>query len=238
VSGAFDELLRLQEHDTALSQLRHRHSTLPERAALTALAAETKTFDASTAEVQERRDRLAREQKRIEDEVATVESKAEDVDKTLYSGSVTSPRELQAFQDDLQALRRRQAQLEDQVIDLMEQVEPLDAELAQRAEKRQSLIEQAGALSTALTDSEKAIDREIATAEAERDDIAAGLAPEVIARYERLRADLGGIAVARLVGTNCGGCHLTLSAVELDRIRKEPPDAIVQCEECDRILVR
>ena len=37
--------------------------------------------------------------------------------------------------------------------------------------------------------------------------------------YEQLRHDLGGIGVARLVGTNCGGCHLTLSAVELDRIR-------------------
>jgi uncharacterized protein len=238
VTGAFDELLRLQEHDTVLSQLRHRRATLPERGALTALAAETKTFDASTAEVQERRDLLAREQKRIEDEVATVESKAEEVDKTLYSGSVTSPRELQAFQDDLQALRRRQAQLEDQVIDYMEQVEPLDAELVQRAEKRQSMTEQAGSLSTGLTDSEEAIDAEIVAVEAERADLAAGLAPELTERYERLRSELGGIAVARLVGTNCGGCHLTLSAVELDRIRKEPPDAIVQCEECDRILVR
>jgi uncharacterized protein len=52
-----------------------------------------------------------------------------------------------------------------------------------------------------------------------------------------LRHDLGGIAVARLVGTNCGGCHLTLSAVELDRIRHEPGDAVVICEECGRLLV-
>ena len=46
--------------------------------------------------------------------------------------------------------------------------------------------------------------------------------PTLLERYEQLRHDLGGIAVARLVGTNCGGCHLTLSAVELDRIRHQP----------------
>ena len=44
--------------------------------------------------------------------------------------------------------------------------------------------------------------------------------------------------MARLVGTNCGGCHLTLSAVELDRIRHQPGDAVVLCEECGRLLVR
>ncbi len=67
--------------------------------------------------------------------------------------------------------------------------------------------------------------------------MAAGIDAELLARYEQLRHELGGIAVARLVGTNCGGCHLTLSAVELDRIRHEPGDAVVLCEECGRLLV-
>jgi uncharacterized protein len=73
---------------------------------------------------------------------------------------------------------------------------------------------------------------------AERADIAAAVDAELLERYEGLRHDLGGIAVARLVGTNCGGCHLTLSAVELDRIRHQPDDVVVLCEECGRLLVR
>ena len=64
-----------------------------------------------------------------------------------------------------------------------------------------------------------------------------GLDGELLAEYERLRRELGGVAVARLAGTSCGGCHLSLSAVEVDRIRKTPAGAMVHCEECGRILV-
>ena len=56
--------------------------------------------------------------------------------------------------------------------------------------------------------------------------------------YDRLRAALGGVAVARLVNGTCQGCHLRLSAVEVDRIRKLSPDEPVHCEECGRLLVR
>ena len=89
-----------------------------------------------------------------------------------------------------------------------------------------------------LAAAEAEIDAEIAgRARPSAATIAAGVDPELLERYEQLRHDLGGIAVARLVGTNCGGCHLTLSAVELDRIRHEPGDAVVLCEECGRLLV-
>ena len=56
--------------------------------------------------------------------------------------------------------------------------------------------------------------------------------------YERLRAKLGGVGAARLVGPRCSGCHLTLPATELDRLRKGSPDALVFCDQCGRILIR
>ncbi|MBV8462123.1 MAG: hypothetical protein JO368_02430, partial [Acidimicrobiales bacterium] len=36
----------------------------------------------------------------------------------------------------------------------------------------------------------------------------------------------------------CDACHLTLPAVDLDRIRHLPPEEVATCPECDRILVR
>ena len=53
-----------------------------------------------------------------------------------------------------------------------------------------------------------------------------------------LRSRLGGVAVARLVGKTCQGCHLQLSAVEIDRIRRLDVDELVHCEACGRLLVR
>lgn len=236
--NAFDDLLRLQEHDTRADQLRHRLDTLPERAARDAHLERVAEHDATTAEVNAKREELARAQRRLEDEVASVSAKADEVDTKLYSGSVTSPRELQALQDDLDSLRRRQRQLEDEVLELMEQLEPVERELDSRAAERAELDQQGATLEAALAEAEAAIAAELATVQAERAEIAAAVPAELLDHYEELRRRLQGIAVARLVGSQCGGCHLSLSAVELDRIRHEPPDALVHCEECGRLLVR
>jgi len=68
--------------------------------------------------------------------------------------------------------------------------------------------------------------------------VAAQVPAELLARYERLRAKLAGTGAARLVGESCGGCHLTLPAMEVDRIRRAPPDEVLTCDQCGRILVR
>jgi predicted nucleic acid-binding Zn-ribbon protein len=233
-----EQLLQVQAHDTHLDQLRHRRDTLPERGELTRHRREIAAFDAGTADVQSRRDAIGREQKRVEDEVALVEAKAGEVDTKLYSGTVTSPRELQGFQDDLQSLRRRQRQLEDDVLGFMEQLEPLDVQLAARAETRAELEAQAGKLEAALAEVEQAVDAEIAAAEAERAAAVASIPSDLVERYDRLRKQHDGVAIAPLVGNNCGGCHLTLSAMEVDRIKHQPADVLIYCEECGRLLVR
>lgn len=236
--GAFDDLLRVQERDTAADQLRHRRDSLPERRALIELGQAIARHDKATAAIQGQRDEIARAQRRIEDEVAGIEEKVTSETGTLYSGSVTSPRELQAIQEEIDALGRRQRQLEDQVIELMEQAEPLDGELETAQAARADLDRQVAGAQASMAASEAAIDEELASVEAERDEARAGVADDLLARYDKMRPQYGGVAVARLVGSSCGGCHLVLSAVELDRIRHQPPDALVTCQECGRLLVR
>ncbi len=129
--------------------------------------------------------------------------------------------------------------MEDKVLEQMELAVPLDEQVAELTARRAGLEADETRLAAELLAAEAEIDAEVAGVDAERADIAAAVEPELLERYEGLRRDLGGIAVARLVGTNCGGCHLTLSAVELDRIRAPARgDAVVCCEECGRLLVR
>jgi len=236
--ASLDQLLVLQEHDTTVEQLRHRRVTLPVRDELVAKRRELVAVEQQRADVQAQRDDVARAQKRLEDEVATVEAKVLDVHGKLYGGSVTSPRELQAFQDDETALKRHQANVEDKVLEQMEAALPLDDELEGLDARRVELEASIERAAQAITVAEAEIDATLDTVLAERAAVAAGLDAELIERYEQLCHDLGGIAVARLVGTNCGGCHLTLSSVELDRVRHQPPDTLVFCGECGRLLVR
>jgi len=231
-------LLAVQEHDTRTDQLNHRIETLPLRAELAQLEDDVRTVDDQLGVTQRRRDELGRSQQRLEDEIASLSERANQAEKQLYSGSVTNPRELQALQDDVASIRRRIGQLEDDELEIMELVEPVDAERAQLTGERERLDAEGARLRAALGEAESELVAELAAVQAERDAAAAEVPDELWPEYDKLRARFGGVGIARLVGSTCQGCHLALPAVEVDRIRKLPLDEAVHCEECGRLLVR
>lgn len=235
--SVLEQLLSVQEHDTVIAQLRHRRETLPERAALVALADRTAELERRRSEVTASRDELVRDQRRLEDEIAAVEAKIAEVDGQLYGRSVTAPRELQALQDEVAALRRRTDDLETRLLELMTALEPLDDTLAALDADEAVQGQERTRLEAELGAGEAEADADLTAQQAERDDLASSLPADQLAEYERLRDRMGGIAIARLVGSSCGGCHLALSAVDLDRLRKLPPDQPGLCEECGRMLV-
>lgn len=231
-------LLDLQDRDVTLDQLRHRRDAMPERAELAAREADLVRVDAELATLESQLHDLDVAQKKLEDEIATIDAKADSETKKLNSGSVTAPREIQALSDEVDALGRRKRVLEDQELDLMEQAEPLTASAERCATDRASLLADIDRLRSVVADQEAAIDTELSSVRVEREGFAAELPADLLARYEQLRSKLGGVAVARLQGDLCTGCHVTLPAVEVDTIRHAAPDTIVTHEECGRILVR
>lgn len=230
-------LLDVQDRDLVADQLRHRRASLPERVELAEQEAAIARLDAELAAVRDRLTELQRSQKRLEDEIATIEAKGEAESKKLYSGTVTSPRELQAMQEEIDALTRRQRGLEDDLLDLMEAAEPIAEEVDRLEARRDDLAATAAAIRSRIAEAEAEIDDELAGVAAARDEVAAQVAAELLATYDKLRERLGGIAVARLEGTQCLGCHISLPAAELDQVRRSAPDALVFHEECGRILV-
>jgi predicted nucleic acid-binding Zn-ribbon protein len=235
---AFDDLLVVQELDTTTDQLRHRLATLPERAALTTAAASRDDVTARLSDAEARRSAVRREQKRIEDEVASVEDKATHVNGQLYGGTITSPKELEALQHELDGLHARQHDLEDHVIEQMELAEPIDEELSSLAEELET-SEQRVTVATAELDVAAAdTTAELDAATARRAETVTTIPDELLARYEGIRKRAGGVGAARLAGNRCEGCHLAIPSAEAEEIRRAPVDEIVVCPECDRILVR
>jgi uncharacterized protein len=190
------------------------------------------------AEVVERRDEVARRQRRLEDELAAVERKKAEVQARLYSGTVSLIRELQAMQAEVDALTRRGGSLEDDVLEAMTEREPLDGEVAAMEARWTTLEERSGDLRVVVAEAQVAIDGELATELEARVAAVDGIPPAVMSSYERLRARLDGVGAARLVNGRCDGCHLSLSRAELTVALREPPDALLHCEQCGRILVR
>jgi predicted nucleic acid-binding Zn-ribbon protein len=231
-------LLRVQDLDTELAQLEHRRSSLPERADLRAATARLHALDTEMAALDAERQLLADRQQEIERQVSTVMSRRSTIEQRMYAARGPDVRDLQAMADEVAHLDHRRSELEDQELEVMEQQEPLEGALARLAGDRDALEAATVSLTTALHAAEAVIDAEIATVAASRAIEADGLPASLRERYETLRAKLGGVGAARLVGSRCSGCHLELPSMEVDRIRHLPPGTVATCDQCGRLLVR
>ncbi len=242
-----ERLLDLQSHDTRIAQLGHRHAQLPERAELRQLEQELAHRDERIAEAQQHHAELERLQRRYDDDLSSVLAKRERERGLLYSGQVTAIRELQSLEEEVAALGRRQRVVEDKLLEVMEELESAGADLAGLRTGREELAVRIAAIADRLTAAEAEIDAECDQVRTDRAAAAQEVAAALLERYERLRTQIGGVAVARLEGTSCLGCHLTLPLMEVDRLRKlpdvgeAPPGGIdkgsATCPSCGRILV-
>lgn len=234
----YEKLLAIQELDTAADVLRHRRAALPERAQLAARNEELASIERELAPTRDERHRVERTQKALEDELASLAEKRAHVEAQMYSGGSSNAKELQAMQDELKSFDRRRATLEDEVLEMMVEAEPLDAALDVTAGRRASIDEEAVDLTGRLAEAESGIDAELADLEGRRGPLVDSIEPDLVARYEKLRARLQGVGVARLDGTRCTGCHLALPAAEVEAVRRQArSEGIAECPECDRLLV-
>jgi predicted nucleic acid-binding Zn-ribbon protein len=237
LSGELETLLTLQEHDSTLGQLLHRHQTLPERDALHDVETQAAALDARLGVTRAERDRLAREEQQLDDEARSLADKATEVEKRMYSGEVSSPRELQAMQSDVEQLKRHQRTIENRELELMEAREPLEATLAELEQQRASVATEVDRLTGALAEVEAAIIAEMQAERAARDETAAGIDAALVREYERCRAQAKGAGVARLLGTTCQGCHLSIPAIEAEQIKRSGGQPLAHCDNCGAILV-
>jgi predicted nucleic acid-binding Zn-ribbon protein len=233
-----DILLEVQERDTTLDQLAHRRATLPARAELAAVEGRLADLGDRSAGAEADRGALSERQGRLESDIAAVARRIHDVEGRMYSGEVAASRELMAMSEEVDSLNRRRRELEEMAFEAMAAGEPVDAQLARLAADRTAAEADAVRLLGVIGEAEAEIDAEVAAEADARAALAGKLPEELTRRYERLRLRLGGIGAARLEHGSCGGCHLALPAVELDHIRRAPPEAVITCEQCGRILVR
>ncbi len=232
-----EALLLVQEHDITLDQLRHRREHMPERAELTARSTELRQRESERATVGEQHHEVLAEERRIDDEAQAVGARADEVNTRLYSGNVTSPRELQAMQTDIDMLKRRRSDLEDEELVVMEQRETLDGELAGLDSTIAALWTTIEKLQASIAETESAIDGEIANETALRASLAQPIAEALLKDYERRRTQNRGAGAARLVGATCQACHLTIPSTEAERVRREAGSVTSYCDNCSAILV-
>jgi uncharacterized protein len=231
-------LLDLADVDAELGRLEHRRRGLPEHAELSRLEQRDRELRDEIAALTATEGDLKREQSKAEADVEQVRTRIARDRNRLDAGQVSSPKELGNLQSEIESLLRRQSDLEDVELEVMERREAAQARLSQAGEERESGAADIQAV-TARRDETLA---ELAEQQAKAADRRAAVVAEepaaLVDLYEKLRLQHGGVGAAALRRGQCMGCHLSLNTVDLNAIRAAAPDEIIRCEECRRILVR
>ncbi|MEV7870597.1 C4-type zinc ribbon domain-containing protein [Streptomyces sp. NPDC088124] len=231
-------LLDVQALDVRLSQLDHKRTALPEHAEIESLTKDLAQLrDLLVAASTEESD-TAREQTKAEQDVDQVRQRAVRDQQRLDSGAVTSPKDLENLQREIVSLARRQGDLEDIVLEVMERRESAQervAELTERVSAVQAKADDAAARRDAAVGE---FDAEAATVAKERGIVAGSVPADLLKLYEKLRGQQGGVGAARLFRRRCEGCQLELNITEVNEVKAAPADAVLRCENCRRILVR
>jgi len=231
-------LLQLADLDAELGRLEHRRKSLPEHAEVSRLEQGDRALRDEITALEAREGDLKREQAKADADVEQVRSRIGRDRTRLDAGQVSSPRELENLQSEIESLLRRQSDLEDVELDVMERLETAQGRLKEAGAERVSVATDLQAVTARRDTAVAEIAGQSAQAAERRAVVAAEEPVELLDLYERLRVQHGGVGAAALRRGQCQGCHLTLNAGDLAVIRAAAPDDVVRCEECRRILVR
>jgi predicted nucleic acid-binding Zn-ribbon protein len=151
---------------------------------------------------------------------------------------VNSPRELENLQSEVQSLHRRQSDLEEVVLDVMERLETAQSTLTGASAEREQLATELTSVSAARDAALAELGEQSAKASDRRVEVGSAIPADLLDLYDKLRTQHSGVGAAALRQHRCQGCNLTLNTVDLNAIRAAPDDEVLRCEECRRILVR
>jgi len=229
-------LLDVQALDTRAAKLTHQRRTLPVLETIAEL--ESRLSDLRDAQVEERStvNDTRREVTKAEGDVEQVRQRAARHQGRLDSGAV-SAKEAQALQGELEQLARRQDELEEIELEVMERLEEAESRLAELGRQEEAVSADL-ARHTETRDQEWAtIDAELAEIATEREQVTVGIDSGLVSLYERVRERTGGLAAIALYGSRTEGTQLDFSLTELDAIHSAPEDEVVQ-HEYGYIIVR
>ena len=227
---AIEKLLILQERDRKISRLRTELANIgPERHAL---QAKTAASQAALDVARQRIKRIESGRKKLE---LDVEEKKRAIERySLQQFQTKKNDEYRALAHEIEMARDAIFKPEDQQLELMEQAEAAQKEVAAATKVGEEAKKQAEKQLADLTAREENLKKELATLEADRDQLAAAVDESVLPRYERLRKSKGENVLVGVAHGVCGGCHMKLPVQII--VSCQGHQDIVSCPNCGRIL--
>lgn len=225
------DLFRLQELDLERERWVSRQAEIDRALADNAAV---QTAQAAVAEAHARLNQARGRARALEHDLLTLNAKITDLDKRLYGGRVSNPKELRDLQAEIQSQQRRRAALEEQQFAALIESETAETQLAAAQHHLQTAETAWHAGSASLRAEHTQITARLASLDDERATLTARISQADMATYHRLRVSKNGRALARLDDGVCNACWVEPNANLAQQARRGQEPAF--CPNCGRIL--
>ncbi len=228
-------LLDLQSIDTSADQLTHRRDHSALRAEFTAATQRAKDWERRRTALRARVDELGAAIDAAETKGAELSAHRMRLEQQLKT--VIAPREAEALMHEIATVESQRDELDTQELAALEEQASVDDQLAAHLAEQDAVTTAVRLADTAFAEEVADIEAELVALAQRRDDVRAEIDDVHLATYDRKRAAFG-VAVASLVGKQCQGCHLELSAAEIDTAKDEAAETgVADCPDCGRLLI-
>lgn len=189
----------------------------------------TRKYEADKAALQAN----LRERKNLEGDIQMQEQKVSRLKDQMMSAKTNE--QYRAFQKEIDYCQNEIRKMEDRILALMEESEPLEANVRQAEAALQEERQRVEGEKAAARERTALDQRAVEQLQRQREETVRQLAPAIYAAYERIRAKRGGLAVAEASEGRCSACHIALRPQFFQDLRVLE-QGVMFCESCGRIL--
>lgn len=228
------KLLELLAIDQLNARERREAAGIRSGAAFGELAEAQRLASTRVLELNNLLDEVSLELKRAETDLDLVEQRIARDEQHLKTAA--SAKDAQGITSELESLRKRKSNLEDAELELLERRDVIKAGLGAAESARSELESQLADLNSQAAAKLAKLESGLELRQAARATLAAQVPAELLELFEKKAAR--GIPIGRLVGSECGACHMSITAAPFAELSAVPADEIATCPECQAILVR
>jgi predicted nucleic acid-binding Zn-ribbon protein len=231
-----ETLRALNDADRWIERVVAQREHLPELEELASVETELRSLLAALQEAQQSAEPVRRSYIGAQETARRLSTRATDLEVALAS-STGSARDLSAMQHELEQIRERVGAAEDDELNFLLELEPLDETIAAIKARAQPGVARRAQLQADVAQLRATLNDEVASLRQSRAGLANSLEPQWRQRYDAALSRAGISGAAYVDAGRCDGCRIALSPLDFDRFRHLEAGVVMDCPECGRLLL-
>lgn len=186
-------------------------------------------------EISGRYGELESKRKKFEDTVEMQSEKIKSNEGKLFSGTITSAKEIENYQEEVKILKGKNSEMEDQILELMIELEEMSEEVKQAGSEKARAESEVGRIKNEMNEKLEVLKHIIEGLQKRRDDVSSKIPGDYLKKYREVKSKKGGIAVSVLKDKFCNVCNMQIPAKDAEKI--VDADQLYRCPLCGRLAV-